>query len=282
MNKYNKNTKFFVPNNDLVENAIKKITHMAIMAHHDDIEIAAYDGIIKCFMKNDKSFFGVVVTNGSGSARGGTYKDYSDIDMMNVRVLEQNKAAVIGDYGLQGYINSKSSEVKDPNNQEIVEEIYKMLIDARSEVLYTHNLADKHDTHIGVVTKVIKALRMMDKKDRPSKVYGCEVWRDLDWMLDSDKVLLDVSEKPHLAQSLVKVFDSQIDGAKRYDLATIGRRLANATYTSSHTVDNAKSITIAMDLTPLIIDDELDILDYTLDKIDNFKNDVIEKIKRIG
>lgn len=101
-------------------------------------------------------------------------------------------------------------------------------------------------------------------------------------MLDSDKVLLDVSEKPHLAQSLVEVFDSQIDGAKRYDLATIGRRLANATYTSSHAVDSAKSITIAMDLTPLIKDDELDVLNYTLDKIDNFKNDVIEKIKRIG
>jgi hypothetical protein len=57
-------------------------------------------------------------------------------------------------------------------------------------------------------------------------VLGCEVWRDLDWLLDSDKVALDSSAKPELAAALLKVFDSQISGGKRYDLATLGRRAA--------------------------------------------------------
>lgn len=284
MKKYNERTKFYIPDGKPFDEAIKRTTHMAIMAHHDDIEIAAYDGILKTFMKKDEWFFGVVVTDGRGSARGGSYKDYTDEEMMAVRIKEQDKAAFIGDYGLLGYINSPSKETKDPNNTSVVEEMQKMLLDAKPKVLYTHNLADKHDTHIGVVTKVIKALRGLDKKDRPNLVYACEVWRDLDWLLDSDrdKVLFDVSEKPNLAKALVEVYDSQIDGAKRYDLATEGRRYANATYSSSHTVDNASSVIVGMDLTPLINDDNLSIKDFIASKIDDFKNDVLEKINRIG
>ena len=38
---------------------------------------------------------------------------------------------------------------KDPQDTIVVEEIRKMILDAQPEVLYTHNLADKH-THIGV------------------------------------------------------------------------------------------------------------------------------------
>ena len=39
---------------------------MAILAHHDDIEIGAIDGVLQTFQKPDKWFFGVVVTDGSG------------------------------------------------------------------------------------------------------------------------------------------------------------------------------------------------------------------------
>ncbi|WP_026399846.1 PIG-L deacetylase family protein [Acholeplasma equifetale] len=281
MQKYNEKTKFFVPDNVPLEEAIKRTTHMAIMAHHDDIEIAAYDGILKCFKNPDQWFFGVVVTNGSGSSRGGKYKNYTDAEMTQVRVLEQQKAAVIGEYGLQGFINATSAETKDKDNQEVVLEMYKMLMDAQPKVLYTHNLADKHDTHIGVVTKVIKALRMMPKELRPKAVYGCEVWRDLDWLNDDEKVAFNVSGNPHLANALIEIFDSQIDGAKRYDLATAGRRYANATYAVAHAVDAADSVIYGMDLTPLIEDDNLDVAQFISDAIDRFKKDVQNKITRM-
>ncbi|MCF7931230.1 MAG: PIG-L family deacetylase, partial [Acholeplasmataceae bacterium] len=147
--------------------------------------------------------------------------------------------------------------------------------------LYTHNLADKHDTHIGVTTKVIRAIRLMDKKIRPKAVYGCEVWRDLDWMNDSEKVIFNVSGRPNLSQALVEVFDSQITGGKRYDLATAGRRMANATYSSSHSVDQADEIILGMDLTPLIIDDSLDMNAYVLEYIERFKLDVEKRIKKM-
>ncbi|MFP4541109.1 MAG: hypothetical protein ACLFR7_05730, partial [Opitutales bacterium] len=76
-------------------------------------------------------------------------------------------------------------------------------------------------------------------EERPERVLGCEVWRGLDWMPDDEKVPLDVSGNLELAQQLNGVFDSQIVGGKRYDLATIGRRRANATFLESHHADAA-------------------------------------------
>lgn len=280
--KLNKKTaEFFIPDQKPLDEAIKRTTHMAIAAHQDDIEIMAYDGILKCFGNEEKWFFGVVVTDGSGSARDGIYKDYTNDEMMMTRKVEQRKAAYIGEYGALAMLDYASKEIKDPANLEAVDEIAELLRIAKPEILYTHNLADKHDTHIGVATKVIKAIRKLDHKDRPKAVYGCEVWRDLDWMIDDEKVELNVSGHPNIAAALVEVFDSQIIGGKRYDLATAGRRWSNATYATSHKIDKATAISYAMDLSPLILDDSLDIITYITGYINRFKMDVEMRIKKI-
>lgn len=280
--KLNKPTaEFFIPDQTPVKEAVQRTTHMSIAAHQDDIEIMAYDGILKCFNKKDQWFFGVVVTNGSGSARDAIYKDYTDQEMIEVRKVEQKKAAYIGEFGALALLDYPSKETKDPNNEEIVLELKQLLEVAQPEVLYTHNLADKHDTHIGVTTKVIKAIRALEPNQRPKYVYGCEVWRNLDWMVDQEKVVFDVGRHPNLASALVEVFDSQIVGGKRYDLATMGRRLANATYFESHSVDHSNALIYAMDLTPLIIDDSLDIKTYVLDYIKRFLKDVDDRIQKM-
>jgi len=272
---------FFIPDHTPLQKAIERTTHMSIAAHHDDIEIMAYDGILKCLNTDQAWFFGVIVTNGSGSARNGSYQNYTDQMMMDIRKEEQRKAAYLGEFGALAMLDHTSADTKDPKNEIIVDELFELLKSAKPEVLYTHNLADKHDTHIGVTTKVIKALRRLPVHDRPKYVYGCEVWRNLDWMLDSEKVVFDVSGHPNLASALVEVFDSQIAGGKRYDLATMGRRLANATYYTSHQVDQSNALIYAMDLTPLIVDDQLDITSYVTEYIDRFKDDVISKISKM-
>lgn len=271
----------FIP--DQVEEtlAIKRTTHMSIAAHQDDIEIMAYDGIIRCFQNPKQWFFGVVVTNGSGSARDNIYKDYTDEQMIEVRKTEQKKAAYLGEFGALAMLDYKSSEIKDPKETESVDDIKRLIERAQPEILYTHNLADKHDTHIGVTIKVIQAIRQLKQELRPKKLYGCEVWRGLDWMMDFEKVLFDASKHPNLAQALIEVFDSQIIGGKRYDLATIGRRYANATYFTSHQIDASNQVIYAMDLTPLIVDDTLDIEAYVTSFVQRFKEDVSLKIKKM-
>ena len=151
----------------------------------------------------------------------------------------------------------------------------------RPDILYTHNLADKHDTHIGVSLRLIQALRQLAPEERPKAIYGCEVWRNLDWMIDDDKIAFDISDHENLQMSLVSIFDSQVIGGKRYDLATQGRQRANATYNQSHGVYECTGITFAMDLTPLILDDTLDPLQFTQDHINRLSQDITDRFNRV-
>lgn len=239
----------------------------------------AYAPIAECFGNQDKWFGAIVVTDGAGSPRSGLYADYTDEQMKEVRIVEQKKAACVGEYGFLAMLSHPSKEVKDAGNTKIVEELADLIRRAKPKYLYTHNLADKHETHVATALKVIAALRTLSPEERPEKVYGCEVWRDLDWLCDDEKVYLDCSPHPNLMRCLSAVFDSQISGGKRYDLAAEGRRLANATFSASHACDTYSALNYAMDLTPLM-DEKVDIANYIAGFVDRFKTSVQENIGR--
>lgn len=272
----------FVPDGTPLEAALARTTHMAVAAHQDDIEIMAYDGILACFQVEDKWFTGVVVTNGSGSPRDDLYKDYTDEAMRVVRRKEQKKAAVVGEYTVQALLDYPSSAIKTPTDKRVVEDLVALLRAARPEVVYVHNLADKHDTHVGVTLRTIEALRRLADDEKPARVYGCEVWRDLDWLVDTDKVAFDTTAHENLQAALLGVFDSQIAGGKRYDLATLARRRAHATYHASHGTDVVTGQNFAMDLTPLIHDPSLDPNAYVQEFISRLSRDVAERIAKFG
>jgi LmbE family N-acetylglucosaminyl deacetylase len=273
--------KIFIPDDHPVEAALSRTTHLAIAAHQDDIEIMATTPILACFQKNDRWFTGVVVTDGRGSPRDGLYKDYSDEEMRRVRIKEQFKAAVVGEYAAQILLDYPSRTIKDKTMPEPTADLLKLLKATRTKVVYTHNLADKHDTHVAVSIRVIEAIRMLPEAERPDALYGCEVWRDLDWMQDDDKVPFDLSSHESLQAALLGVFDSQIAGGKRYDLASMGRRRANATYFQSHGVDTSLGLTYGMDLTPLIHNPQMDIGEFVQAFIHRFATDVAERINRL-
>jgi len=270
---------FFVPDGTAPDAALARTTHICIAAHQDDIEIMAYHGIAECFGVPDKWFTGVVVTNGAGSPRTGIYGQYTDDEMQKVRLLEQRKAAYVGEYACQIQLAFTSSEVKNPKETVVVEDIARILRAAKPDYVYLHNPADKHDTHIGVTMRSIAALRAVEHK--PKKVFGCEVWRDLDWLPDEVKIVLPASARSNIAASLVGVFDSQVSGGKRYDLATAGRRLAHATYYASHGTDEESAINFAMDLTPLVEDASLDVVKYVAGLIDLFRSDVEARVRKV-
>lgn len=269
----------YIPDGIEERAAMARTTHLAISAHQDDIEFMAYAPIAACFGQADKWFSGVVVTDGAGSPRSGPYADYTDEEMRAVRIVEQKKAAAVGEYGFLAMLGRPSKEVKDPKNTAIAEELAEIIRSAKPKFLYTHNLADKHETHVATALKVLAALRALKPEERPEKVYGCEVWRDLDWVNDEEKVYLDCSPHPNLMRCLSAVFDSQIVGGKRYDLAAEGRRLANATFSASHACDTYSALNYAMDLTPLM-DERTDIEEYITGYIDRFRRSVAETIRK--
>jgi len=277
---HNSTAEVYVPDGKPMAAALRRVTHLGIGAHQDDLEFMAFHGILECRASRSKWFGGVTCTNGAGSARAGRYKKFTDEQMMAVRRREQNRAAKLGCYGAMIQLDYSSGAVKSATDTALKEDLKSLFTATKAQVVYTHNLADKHDTHIGVVVAAIQAMRELPKSKRPARVIGCEVWRNLDWLPDAKKMVMDVSSHDKLAAKLNGMFDSQIAGGKRYDLATLGRRSANATFFDSHATDTATQVIFGMDLTPLVQDPTRDIADYTASFIEEFRDDVKAKISR--
>jgi LmbE family N-acetylglucosaminyl deacetylase len=269
----------FIPDGVVPPEAYARCSHLAIGAHQDDLEFMAFHGINSCYGDDRLWFGGVTCTDGGGSARAGKYANFTDDQMKAVRIDEQRKAAGIGQYSFVNQLGFASSTIKDPGQRgTLVDQLETILLQTQPEVLYTHNPADKHGTHVAVCLAVIEAVRRVPPYSRPKKMYGCEVWRDLDWLIDDDKVALDVSGNTELAEKLNACFESQIAGGKNYGEAVMGRRRANATFFDSHSVDAIDQLWFAMDLTPLAEDDELDVKEYVKAQMQRFEKNVTDEL----
>jgi LmbE family N-acetylglucosaminyl deacetylase len=276
----NPRARLMIPDGLAAPAALRRTTHLGIGAHQDDLEFMAFHGILACYDQKDRWFGGVTITDGRGSSRAGKFQDWTDDQIAAERIREQDAAAVIGRYAFMAQLGHPSKSVRDARETVVRDDLFRILEATRPEVVYLHNLADKHDTHVGCALRCLEALRRLPKADRPQKVYGCEVWRDLDWLVDSEKTPMPVSARPELARALNEVFATQIAGGKRYDLAVIGRRTANATFSQAHATDQESAMQWAMDLTPLVQDDLLDPIAYVTGFIDRLKADVTARLRQ--
>ena len=267
----------YIPDGLSPEAGLSRATDLCFGAHQDDIEIMAYGPLMQCYGKADRWFAGVAVTDGAGSPRGGIYADYTDEDMKAVRAGEQRRAADIGKYAAQLQLAWPSREVKAADNPGLAKELREIVLACAPKTVYTHNLADKHDTHVAVALHVIRALRGIPRERRPKRLVSLEVWRGLDWLCDEDKLAIDTGAHPNVAAALLGVYDSQIAGGKRYDLAAIGRRLANATFFASHAVDETDSLSFGLDITALMHSD-IPPMDFINGYIDKFRDEVMHRI----
>lgn len=258
--------------------AESKTTDLAVSAHQDDIEIMAAKGVIDCFGKDDRYFGAVIVTDGAGSPRDDLYADYTDDDMKTIRVKEQKKAAYVGEYSFCAFLGYTSAQVKDRSQKAATEELSRLIAQASPECVYTHNIFDKHPTHVAVSLRVIEAINMLPVSARPKKLLGCEVWRSLDWISDDKKIILDVSSHENISNAILGVFDSQICGGKRYDLATSGRRRANATYLASHGTDTVSLANIGVDMTELISESPVTPEEFAEKYLDMFRRELLSNI----
>jgi len=276
----NPRARLMIPDGLAAPAALRRTTHLGIGAHQDDLEFMAFHGILACYDQKDRWFGGVTITDGRGSSRAGQFQDWTDDQIAAERIREQDAAAVIGQYAFMAQLGHPSKSVRDARETVVRDDLFRILEATRPEVVYLHNLADKHDTHVGCALRCLEALRRLPKADRPQKVYGCEVWRDLDWLVDSEKTPMPVSARPELARALNEVFATQIAGGKRYDLAVIGRRTANATFSQAHATDQESAMQWAMDLTPLVQDESLDPIAYATGFIDRLKTDVTNRLRQ--
>lgn len=271
----------FVPAGGDAATALARTTHLCVIAHQDDIEINAWPAVAECYGRTDRFFTGVVVTNGAGSPRTGPYANYTDDQMKVVRIEEQREAARIGKYNLQIQLAHPSGDVKRPGNAGVLADLTAIFSACRPQTVYLHQPLDKHDTHVGVMLRSLEAIRRLPKAQRPARVLGVEAWRGLDWLLDDEKVPMDCGDNTELALKLIQVFKSQVVGGKRYDIASIGRRQANATFHASHSTDAFNQVAWALDLTPLVQDESLSVVNFALDRVERLRADTATRLGKL-
>ncbi|MGF1657321.1 MAG: PIG-L deacetylase family protein [Verrucomicrobiales bacterium] len=271
--------KFFVPDGLPPEQALARVTHLAIGAHPDDLEFMAIHGILECYNSVEQWFGGVTCTDGAGSSRRGSYHNISDQEMVELRAAEQQEAASLGKYAVVAQLAHPSSHTKDPkHHQRLVDELATLFRRCQPRVLYSHQPFDKHSTHLAVFSATLAAIRSLPAEMRPKRWLGCEVWRGLDWLPETRKVSLDVSAYPELSLELIRVFDSQISGGKGYDRAVVGRRFANATFLDAHSSDEPTQITYAVDLSEFLRDETLSVRDFARTVLMEFEQDIMQAL----
>lgn len=281
MNFHTSEARIFLPSSSGTEaEALSRTTHLGIGAHPDDLEFFGWHPILECFEDDRLWYSGVVASDGRSSPRADRYADFDDSQMVEVRLKEQQHAAVTGEYSAVIHLmHSETGPVMGGAPRPLVEDLKEVLRATQPDHIVTHNLADSHPHHLVVALSAITALRELDYT--PKTFYGGEIWRGLDWLTTADKVIFNVSAHQNLSNALMGVYDSQISGGKRYDLATAGRKRANATYYDPLATDQATALEFAMNLMPLLADKELDPSSYVTSLIANFQNEVCGRLNQL-
>jgi len=276
------NADLFLPSGGTSPEALASTTHLGIGAHADDLEILAFPGITECLNHSTQRFSGVVVTNGAGAPRSGPYSQTPDTDLIRLRQEEQRQAAKLGHYASVIQLGFSSAEVRQSPNPTLVADLLLILKATQPRVVYLHNPADRHDTHIAVLSASLAALRQLPASSRPKEVYGCEVWGYLDWVPPSKIFRLPCKAPEDFGPSLLRCFHSQVEGGKRYDLAAAGRRRAQATFGDAYSPDQAQEVVLALNLLPLIEPGAASLQEFVSGLINEFRQQTIERIQKIG
>lgn len=272
----------FLPQKENPQQILASTTHLGIGAHADDLEILAFPGITACLNQVTERFSGVVVTNGAGAPRSESYSETSDQELVRLRKEEQRQAAKLGQYAAVIQLGFSSAEIRQGPHPALVGDLLQILKATEPRVVYLHNPADRHETHLAVLSASLAALRQLPATSRPKEVYGCEVWGDLDWVPSSKIVRLPCTAPEDFGPSLLRCFRSQVEGGKRYDLAAAGRRRAQATFADAYSPDQAPEVVLALDLLPLLESGAPSLAQFVSSLIDEFRQQATDRIKRIG
>src|SRR5262249_15239473 len=129
----------FIPDGMSWEAACARVTHLVVAAHADDVEIMAWHALLHA-----ERLAAVIVTDRRDSP---------------TRLLEQKRAASLGHYAAVIWLDHASPDVRQPAYEAVAGDLRAILSAVRARWVYTHNLADRHDTHVAVALHTVQALR---------------------------------------------------------------------------------------------------------------------------
>ena len=147
----------------LKEDAFNKTTHLAIGAHQDDIEIMAISGILQCFNNPNDWFSGVTLSVGVGKNRKDIYQALSDDELKYIRLEEQKKAAIVGNYAVSASLKYQTQEIRKMDSN-IIKDVKSIILMMKPRIIFIHNPFDNYNTHVAACLIVLKALQEIREK----------------------------------------------------------------------------------------------------------------------
>ena len=150
-----------------------------------------------------------------------------DKELIEARVQEQMRASQIGEYADLVFLKKSQAEMEDLDNTSIVKDLQKMILDLNPDIVYTHNIFDRNLSHIRLTLKVIDAILALPEESRPRLLYGCEIFRSLDWLPERYRVNFDISDNKDIQSRLIGVYDTMLEQSQNFSKAVVGRKLAS-------------------------------------------------------
>jgi LmbE family N-acetylglucosaminyl deacetylase len=258
--------RFYAPTSTTKKDVLNKSSSLVIVAHQDDIEIAAANLIAALRHSNEQYVTGIVTTDGARAPRSGKYADYTDPQMAAERIVEQNKAAELGNFGVFQLGHPTPSVLARTGEgsefETLVQEIQAVIMRTKPEIIYVHSPLDGHPTHNATTAATFEALKRLPPEfEMPKQIIGCEVWRGLDWLPNTkdypltQKLLctIDMSGAVDCFKEIIACHQTQIVGGTDYERTVVSRWQANV-MANPHktTVDAPQYIALGLDLTEFV------------------------------
>ena len=248
--------RFYRPKN-LKVIPFSKCRVLAIMAHHDDIEIGAHHWAYNSYVSGERDFFGVVLADGAGKKpRVKKYQNYSTHRMANLRNDEQELAADLGQYGGVWMLSHPSSRLYNQTNLNALEELRKIVLSTRPEIIITHNPLDLHPTHISTFHHVVQTVVDLPPRAKPKFLYGTEGWGDVTrWFISHGRKVgmksINCSSSLPFLQMILGAFKSQNE-IMSYDEAVPDMIRARANLMNPYRKSGSKGVQVVFDMSKLI------------------------------
>jgi hypothetical protein len=152
----------------------------------------------------------------------------TDDAMRTIRQREQEKAAVVGEYAAVVMLDRTSADVQGPGHVALVQELTDLLRAARPEVVYTHSPRTGIRRTYRWSSPPWPPAARCPPASAPRESSAARCGATSSGSPQRTRSRSDVSGRDSMGAALMGVFESQIVGGKRYDLAVPARRLAHA------------------------------------------------------
>ncbi len=225
---------------------------MGFAVEAGELEAISCAQISDILCDGNRSFVGVITRTPHDVKPCGAYEDYSEDDMISIRLHEAIKAANIGSYQALYLLNDGELEEV---NEELVNDYAELLTTYKPDIIYTYSPLDVSHEHIVSLKALLEALSRVEGYN-PEHIYAVNYDGEGGLLDKEDLVYLDIDSRYDVIESMISI------------------------YVSLNEVDaSIVPCDTAIDLTRYMVNKHLDLQQLAISLLDKAKSRVLENLK---